>query len=108
MDKAKNREIKSKVKKYLKILNKKFKVEKSILFGSRARNDYLDTSDVDLIVVSKDFSNIVFRKRMGEVIEHWGGDVDLEVICYTPEEFEKMKKRIGLVRKAVEEGIEMT
>mgnify|MGYP001580778369 FL=1 len=105
MDKTGNRKIKSEVIKYVKRLNKKFKVEKSILFGSRARDDYLDISDVDLIVISKDFSNINFRKRMNEAIEYWNGDVDLEVICYTPEEFEKMRKRIGLVKKAVEEGI---
>ena len=105
MDKTENRKIKSEVKKYVKKLNKKFKVEKSILFGSRVGKDYLDTSDVDLIVISKDFSHLSFRKRMGEVIEYWDGDVDLEVICYTPEEFEKMRKRIGIVKKAVEEGI---
>ncbi len=107
MDKTENRKIKSYVRKYVKRLNKKFKIEKYILFGSRVRNDFLDTSDVDLILVSKDFLNINFRKRMSEALEYWDGDVDLEVICYTPEEFEKMRKRIGLVKKAVEEGIEI-
>ena len=71
MDKTENRKIKSEVIKYVKRLNKKFKVEKSILFGSRARDDYLDKSDVDLIIISKDFFNINFRKRMSEVIEYW-------------------------------------
>lgn len=107
MDKKENRKIKSEVRDYIKRLNKRFKVEKSILFGSRARKDYLDTSDVDLIVVSKDFSNMNFRKRMNEAIEYWNGNVDLEIICYTPEEFEKMRRKIGLVKKAVEEGIEI-
>lgn len=107
MDNSKNRKIKSKIRAYLKNLNKKFKIEKSILFGSRARGDFLDNSDVDLIVVSKDFSGISFRKRMAEAIEDWDADVDLEVICYTPKEFEKLRKRIGIVKKALEEGVEV-
>ncbi len=107
MDNPQNKRIKKALKLYLKKLNKKFNIDKSILFGSRARGDYLDTSDVDLIVVSNDFSNLNFRKRMAEAIEYWDGNVDLEVICYTPEEFEKKKKQIGIVRQAVEEGIEI-
>lgn len=107
MDNSKNRRIKRAIESYLKRLGKKFKIEKSILFGSRARGDYLDNSDVDLIVVSKDFLGINFRKRMAEAIEDWNQDLDLEVICYTPKEFEKKKKQIGIVKQAVKEGIEI-
>gem|GEM_PF-4438397 len=28
-------------------------------------------------------------------------------LCYTPEEFEEKKKEIGIVRQAVEEGIDL-
>jgi hypothetical protein len=31
----------------------------------------------------------------------------MDILCYTPEEFEKKKKQIGIVRTAVEEGIEI-
>ena len=107
MDKYTNERVKNILNKYLKKINKKFKIEKAILFGSRARNDWLLNSDVDLILVSKDFENIEFRKRMAEVIGEWNEYIDLEVICYTPKEFEILKKRIGIVQQAVKEGIEI-
>jgi uncharacterized protein len=72
-----------KLKLFLKKIKKRFKLENSILFGSRARGDYLLDSDVDLILVSKDFDGIPFRKRMGECLEFWNEEIDLEVICYT-------------------------
>jgi len=33
--------------------------------------------------------------------------LDIEPLCYTPEEFEKKKKQIGIVSRAVKEGIEL-
>jgi predicted nucleotidyltransferase len=38
-----------------------------ILFGSRARDDWLYTSDVDLILVSENFQSMNFLQRM-----RWG------------------------------------
>ena len=95
------------LKAYLQEMNKKFKIEKAILFGSRARGEELHTSDVDLILVSRDFKNLHFRKRMIMALEGWDADLDLEVLCYTPEEFERKKKELGIVRVAVKEGIEL-
>ena len=95
------------LRKYVGEINKKFKIEKAILFGSRARGDALNTSDVDLILISKDFQNLHFRKRMAIVLEGWDADLDIEVLCYTPGEFERKKKEIGIIRTAVEEGIEI-
>lgn len=106
MDNTQNK-IKKELKNFLIKVNERFNINEAILFGSRARGDSLDISDVDLIIVSDDFSDIPFRKRMAEVIEFWEGDVDLEVICYTRKEFNKLKERIGLVKTAVEEGIEL-
>ncbi|MFB6246802.1 MAG: nucleotidyltransferase domain-containing protein [Candidatus Pacearchaeota archaeon] len=99
-----NKEAKEKIRELLKKIRKKFNIEKAILFGSRAREDWLKTSDIDLILVSKDFKKLAFKKRMQEILGHWNEEIDLEVICYTPEEFERKKKQIGLVQKAVEEG----
>ena len=78
-----------------------------IMFGSRARGDELLTSDVDLIVVSEGFSGQKFQRRPLAVLELWSDIVDLEALCYTPEEFARLKERMGIVRRAVEEGIEV-
>ena len=107
MDQYTNKRVMELLNQYLKKVNKKFKIEQAILFGSRARDDWVLNSDVDLILISKDFKDIPFRKRMSEVIGYWDEYIDLEVICYTPEEFDKLKNQITIVKKAVKEGIEI-
>lgn len=64
-------------------------------------------SDVDLVLVSDDFAGTFFTERMAAVLKFWKGDVDLEAFCYTPEEFERKRQQIGIVREAVEHGIRL-
>lgn len=94
-------------RRFVKRLRTHYKVEKVILFGSRARNDHLKTSDFDFIIVSPDFEGVHFTKRMSSIYEYWDEQYDIEPLCYTPEEFEEKKKEIGIVSKAVKEGIEI-
>jgi len=98
-----NREIETFVEK----LKKKINIERVIVFGSRARGDYLADSDVDMIIISKDFEGVSFYERMDRLILLWESPLDLEALCYTPEEFEHKKKEIGIVAEAVKEGIEI-
>ena len=78
------------------------------MFGSRARGDNFNDSDYDIIIVSPDFANILFTQRIAKMYDFWKHyPLDIEPICYTPEEFEKKKKQIGLVQQAVKEGIEL-
>ena len=93
------------IKRLLKALKNKFDVEEAIVFGSRVGEDYLETSDIDLILVSKDFEDIPFVERMSKICEFWNGKISLEALCYTPKEFEKKKKQIGIVREAVKTGL---
>jgi len=88
-------------------LARRFRLTRMILFGSRARGDHLRTSDVDLIVVSPDFVDMPFLKRIREVVALWEGDLDLEVLPYTPEELARKENEIGIVARAVREGIEI-
>jgi predicted nucleotidyltransferase len=80
------------------------RVDRMILFGSRARGDWLLTSDADLIIVSPDFQGRRFVDRSAEVLRHWRGRVDLEVFCYTPEEVATRGRDIGIVAHALKEG----
>src|SRR3989344_3411614 len=84
--------------------SKKYKIQKMLLFGSRARGDYKLTSDVDLIVISKDFKKLSFRERPNDFLDTWILPIDFEVICYTPEEFLRKKKEYGIVKQAAKEG----
>lgn len=86
----------------------RWKIEKVIIFGSRVRGDYLMDSDLDLIVVSKDFEGVRFTDRIGEVsryLDLWQGEYPIEILCYTPSEFGRKKNQIGMVKDAVEYGI---
>ncbi len=78
-----------------------------LLFGSRARDDWLYSSDIDLILVSEDFRPIGFLDRIREVSEEWDCDLLLEPICYTPEEFDRKKREIGIVSNALRYGIKV-
>ena len=37
----------------------------------------------------------------------WPLDLPADFICYTPEEFEKLKKEVSIVSEALKEGIEI-
>lgn len=88
-------------------VRKRYSPVKIILFGSRARGDYLNRSDFDFLIISKKFENIPFMFRASDLYGAWSEAVDIEPLCYTPEEFERKKKKIGIVRQAVKEGIEI-
>ncbi|MBS3056919.1 MAG: nucleotidyltransferase domain-containing protein [Candidatus Aenigmarchaeota archaeon] len=105
MDEKPDKETIKLIKSYLKFLGNHIAIEKSILFGSRARGDYFITSDIDLIVVSSDFKSMKFVDRILFMSRYWKSLMNLEVLGYTPEEFERKKNELGIVKQAVKEGI---
>lgn len=88
-------------------LKRNFNVSKIILFGSRAMGNFHEDSDVDLIVVSEDFKGKKFRYRSIGFYDYWDLGYPVDFLCYTPEEFEKFKGQVTIVREAVENGIEI-
>lgn len=107
MDRISNEHVKEHLRKFKRLVEKRFRLERMILFGSRARDDWLYTSDVDLILVSENFQSMNFLQRMREISQLWDCDLLLEPLCYTPEEFERKKNELGIVRNALEHGIEI-
>ncbi len=76
-----------------------------ILFGSRARGDELDDSDYDLLFVSPAFAGVAWTARLRAILELWDLDVDLEPLCYTPEELARKAREISTVAEAVRDGV---
>jgi predicted nucleotidyltransferase len=76
-------------------------VEQVILFGSYAarRRDLL--TDLDLLVVMT--SEQDFVQRTAELYRQLSVDVDLDLLAYTPEEFERQRQR-GFARQALKAG----
>lgn len=93
------------LKAFKKKLSKKYPVEKMILYGSRARGDFLKHSDVDIIIVSSAFKDIPFSLRMYEAGKYWQEDLALEAFCYTPEEFAYKEKESTYMKHILKEGI---
>jgi predicted nucleotidyltransferase len=88
-------------------LKGRFDAEHVILFGSRARGDWLKESDYDFIVVSPKFQNVHFFERAVPLYELWHTWPGAELLCYTPEEYERKRHEIGIVQEAAREGIEL-
>lgn len=94
-------------RKHLPRLWRRFAPLKVIAFGSRARGEALAESDLDLILVSPKFASMRFLDRPVKVLEALDSPGGLELLCYTPEEFEEKRREMGIVRVAVKEGIEL-
>lgn len=84
--------------------SKRYPIQQMVLFGSRARGEAREDSDVDLIVVSDAFrrKNAVDRAYLMRL--EWDLEYAVDFLCYTPEEFRVYSKAPGIVRQAVREG----
>jgi predicted nucleotidyltransferase len=91
----------------VKKFKKKIKADKIIIFGSFARGEFGEHSDIDLLLVSKRFGGKNFYERSKGLWLKWNLRLPVDFICYTPEEFEKLKKEVSLVSEALREGIEI-
>jgi len=95
------------VQKFKRNINKSVKVDKLILFGSRAKDNFNRYSDFDLLIVSPDFKGVPWYKRPTKFYLMWKEDYPLEILCYTPEEIRKRMEKINIVSEAFKEGIEI-
>ena len=75
-----------------------------MLFGSRATNKFREESDVDLIIVGE-FKGKNNLKRAPPLYFQWHLDLPVDFLCYTPKEFNKLKKRVSIVKEALDHGI---
>lgn len=94
------------IARFAKEVSRSFRIEKGILFGSRARGDHLKRSDYDIMLVSPDFEGRHFTERASSVLKSIEHHFPMDLLCFTPKEFAEKKKQIGIVRTAVREGIE--
>ncbi|MBI5356450.1 nucleotidyltransferase domain-containing protein [Candidatus Collierbacteria bacterium] len=84
-----NKTFQSHLDKIVATIAKKYQPEKIILFGSAASGLIHEDSDADLAIIKKTKKNIY--DRIGEVSDMVEHDIALDIIVYTPEEFETMK-----------------
>lgn len=86
---------------FIKRIRKRYAGASLYLFGSRARGDFLKHSDYDVIIVSDKFEGTNFIRRMIDMQRYWDGRELLEALCYTRQEFEKLRNGINTVSHAM-------
>lgn len=62
------------------------KINSVVLFGSLARGEGLPWSDVDLLLISRDFSGMRKGDRIHLLLDKWDYMRPLEPICLSPDE----------------------
>ena len=82
---------------------KKFKPEKIILFGSSARGDYDESSDIDLIIVYKTRKR--FMNRLKDLYMAWKLPKAVDILAYTPKEFNTMLRESIFIQDIMAEGL---
>jgi len=98
------------VKKFLKEVSKRFKIEKAYVFGSYVKGTWLKGSDIDLVIVSPDFGDIPFLKRLDVLNEiQWRMRIRpfIEVIPLTPSEFKERIRSSAVLMDASKYWIEV-
>ncbi len=92
-------------KNYVRRLARSITVRQAILTGSRATGSYLEDSDVDLIIVSDDFSKMQLPERLRYLQKQWKSKIPLEAFGYTVNEFRSLQRKSSYVKEAVRTGI---
>jgi predicted nucleotidyltransferase len=94
---------------YLDTIRREFAPVQVWFWGSRVYGTPHDYSDVDMIVVSERFDSLPFyeRRRLFRELTGIAEDPSAEVVdvlCYTPAEFEEKIGAPTIVREAIEKG----
>ena len=76
-------------------------VERAILFGSYARGQEDLFTDLDLVIVMR--SGEDFVNRTAQMYAYLAPEVDVDLLVYTPAEFEAQRRR-RFLRQALQEG----
>ena len=92
------------IKKYIEKISKYYKIEAIILFGSYAKGTAHEDSDIDIAIISSDFSDIIEdgAKLIGLT---WKIDTRIEPHPITTEDYQKISN--PFVREVIDTGIKV-
>ena len=94
--------IQSELKRILSLVGHEPTVERVFLFGSAADGMRIhEESDIDLCIVQH--TDLRFYDRLAEWIDRIQPEIGLDLVVYTPEEFEEMTRSNHFVRSEIAE-----
>jgi len=88
-------------------LVEEFSPENVLIFGSRASGSAEENSDIDVIVVSSYFADMPFLRRMPCVLKKVPFVKHVDYLCYTPDEYERIKDESVIIMDALENSMEL-
>ena len=80
------RPVQSRLETYCERLRTRIGLRSVVVFGSRARGDHWENSDIDLLVIADDFRGMSSGQRIDLLLEAWSGIPALEPFGVTSEE----------------------
>ena len=103
-----SRQIRNIAQDYVNYARQKLNIEKALLFGSAARGEADENSDIDLIVISDDFKKMALIDRLvflsklrGQKFINW----PMDILGYTSDEFEKLSQISSMFKEAKRDGM---
>jgi len=70
------------------------------LFGSFAKGDWLEDSDIDIVVVSEKFMGKTMPERVNLIRKLAPRNLALEILAYTPEELKDIMTKSMVIQDA--------
>lgn len=99
-----NEEILNHLTEFVSDIQSSLSLECVILFGSRARKDFMPNSDIDLIFIGNFKQK--FIKQSKYIYEKYVISFGLDAFCYTPQEFDIMfHEGVVSILDSIDEGI---
>ena len=93
------------IMKYIQELSKEISIDKVIIFGSYAKNNYNEDSDIDIAIFSKDFKTTSIIEDMSFLLIKTSGlGIDLQPQPFTLDDYSNPD---GLVKEILDTGIEL-
>jgi predicted nucleotidyltransferase len=81
--------------------------EKVLVFGSRAHGTAREESDIDILIISERFKEVPFIRRMPMMMKLIPFPKHIDYLCYTPEEFGRIKNASSILMDALTEPLEL-
>ena len=72
-----------------------------------ARGDHAEWSDIDLIVVSRDWEGMSMGERLSLLYRLWSAPRDATFVPLTPGELERRARESVVIREALAQGLEL-